>query len=164
MKRTKEIWNCLIDFLKNQREKSLIKWREENERHVQLQKAQLQAQAEANIYSAMMGMANDLYAVFNGRNYPNLAAVNRSDDIRIVRHGFCKGKSWFAFSISKSSDKILSVGDLTELKQLMNADILRFKTQLMYHPGNIAFYPYLADGMVIWGIRDSRYHVFVVVI
>lgn len=154
--KTLQASHCLTELLKK-------KWHEADQRYRMQEQQRQQEQRNIAAYEHMMGIAQDLFAVFNGRAYPDLVAIRHPEDIRIVNYKLHQNRFYFMFSLSKSTSEKLYQSDLDNLCRLMNDDIFRFRSEFLYYPESTVMYPYLAAGIQVLAIKEYRYHIHILV-
>lgn len=127
----------------------------------QKQKAQIenqkQAQQAQRIQSRMTQIAEELFHVFRNQRYPYVNSITNAQQIRFKDWKIVQERPIFSYSLDIRAIYLNQI-DLARICRQMNADISRYRSDMLLHNGPDAFYPDFMDlwyGLQIKSVRNG---------
>ena len=127
----------------------------------QKQKAQIenqkQAQQAQRIQSRMTQIAEELFHVFRNQRYPYVNSITNAQQIRFKDWKIVQERPIFSYSLDIRAIYLNPI-DLARICRQMNADISRYRSDMLLHNGPDAFYPDFMDlwyGLQIKSVRNG---------
>lgn len=127
----------------------------------QKQKAQIenqkQTQQAQRMQSRMTQIAEELFHVFRNQRYPYVNSITNAQQIRFKDWKIVQERPIFSYSLDIRVIYLNPI-DLARICRQMNADISRYRSDMLLHNGPNAFYPNFMNlwyGLQIKSVRNG---------